>query len=393
MELSQVGDQVFAAESILKRRIRKGKVEYLVKWKGWSLKHCTWEPADNILDTRLLENFRQQLLREQEKGSPYKRRGRKPKWLLDQQARQRAAEGQQKRNSESDQGITRHDNSGGYAGDLLTADDTFSSRAFSSDKFLREGKNTTTSPGQARTGYNLALPRRKVGRPPKNRLQIKRPRGRPPKNANTFSGVFSSVKQNSGQNFDKTYNLTPGFSGAFSDKGVPSNVGVRRLSPWGKTQSSGGVLPRSFSTGILDEGDCIEETSSVSSCSTVSYDGYDDVNCQSVDASLDLNVSPSKQNNEMHENCSTSLQSTSLTTNGNSVTALPKSRFLRNIGDIEDEKSLGKKLHWHPSAEVTSTLDYVFITDVTSHHTTVTFRESVIKDGFFRNRDGEDIEK
>ena len=27
---------MFAAEAITKKRIRKGKTEYLVKWKGWS---------------------------------------------------------------------------------------------------------------------------------------------------------------------------------------------------------------------------------------------------------------------------------------------------------------------------------------------------------------------
>ncbi|XP_034749731.1 chromobox protein homolog 8a isoform X2 [Etheostoma cragini] len=38
MELSAVGESVFAAESIIKRRIRRGRWEYLVKWKGWSHK-------------------------------------------------------------------------------------------------------------------------------------------------------------------------------------------------------------------------------------------------------------------------------------------------------------------------------------------------------------------
>ncbi|KAL9957096.1 hypothetical protein ACROYT_G038689 [Oculina patagonica] len=47
-------DGIFAAECILKKRTRKGRIEYLVKWKGWSAKHNTWEPADNILDARLL---------------------------------------------------------------------------------------------------------------------------------------------------------------------------------------------------------------------------------------------------------------------------------------------------------------------------------------------------
>ncbi|XP_062873031.1 chromobox homolog 7a isoform X2 [Trichomycterus rosablanca] len=38
MELSSIGDQVFAVESITKKRIRKGNVEYLLKWQGWSTK-------------------------------------------------------------------------------------------------------------------------------------------------------------------------------------------------------------------------------------------------------------------------------------------------------------------------------------------------------------------
>jgi hypothetical protein len=35
-------DQVFAAEAITKKRIRKGLVEYFVKWKGWGPKFSTW---------------------------------------------------------------------------------------------------------------------------------------------------------------------------------------------------------------------------------------------------------------------------------------------------------------------------------------------------------------
>ncbi len=59
MELSAVGERVFAAECILKKRVRKQRVEYLVKWKGWSPKYNTWEPEENILDIRLLEAFEQ----------------------------------------------------------------------------------------------------------------------------------------------------------------------------------------------------------------------------------------------------------------------------------------------------------------------------------------------
>ncbi|XP_026879210.2 chromobox protein homolog 6a [Electrophorus electricus] len=80
MELSAIGDRVFAAEAILKRRVRKGRIEYLVKWKGWALKHSTWEPEENILDDRLITAFERKE-REQELYGP-KKRGPKPKTFV-----------------------------------------------------------------------------------------------------------------------------------------------------------------------------------------------------------------------------------------------------------------------------------------------------------------------
>ncbi|KAK2714533.1 M-phase phosphoprotein 8-like [Artemia franciscana] len=67
-------DRVFAAERILKKRIRRGRPEYLLKWKGWSAKWSTWEPEENILDARLLEIFEKRE-REVNKRGP-KPRGR-----------------------------------------------------------------------------------------------------------------------------------------------------------------------------------------------------------------------------------------------------------------------------------------------------------------------------
>jgi len=51
---------VFAAEKILKKRYKKGRLEYLVKWQGYSSKYNTWEPSKNILDERLLQMFKSQ---------------------------------------------------------------------------------------------------------------------------------------------------------------------------------------------------------------------------------------------------------------------------------------------------------------------------------------------
>ncbi|KAG5278970.1 hypothetical protein AALO_G00104720 [Alosa alosa] len=88
MELSAVGERVFAAESIIKRRIRRGRMEYLVKWKGWSPKYSTWEPEENILDSRLFVAFEERE-RERELYGP-KKRGPKPKtFLLRAQAKEK----------------------------------------------------------------------------------------------------------------------------------------------------------------------------------------------------------------------------------------------------------------------------------------------------------------
>ncbi|KAJ7989708.1 hypothetical protein DPEC_G00307330 [Dallia pectoralis] len=80
MELSAVGERIFAAESILKRCILRGRIEYLVKWRGWSQKSSTWEPEDNILDARLLDAFEERE-REREFFGP-KKRGPKPETFL-----------------------------------------------------------------------------------------------------------------------------------------------------------------------------------------------------------------------------------------------------------------------------------------------------------------------
>ncbi|XP_041078160.1 E3 SUMO-protein ligase CBX4-like [Polyodon spathula] len=80
MELPAAGEHVFAVESIEKKRIRKGRVEYLVKWRGWSPKYNTWEPEENILDPRLLIAFQNRERQEQLMG--YRKRGPKPKHLV-----------------------------------------------------------------------------------------------------------------------------------------------------------------------------------------------------------------------------------------------------------------------------------------------------------------------
>lgn len=71
---------MFAVEAITKKRIRKGNVEYLLKWQGWSPKYSTWEPEDNILDPRLVLAYEEK--EEKERALAYKRKGLRPRRVI-----------------------------------------------------------------------------------------------------------------------------------------------------------------------------------------------------------------------------------------------------------------------------------------------------------------------
>merc|ERR1712020_524723 len=73
------GDQIFDAEGITKKRERKGRVEYLVKWKGWSPKYNTWEPEENILDLRLIQQYERKQVLKAMANKAGNKPGRKPK--------------------------------------------------------------------------------------------------------------------------------------------------------------------------------------------------------------------------------------------------------------------------------------------------------------------------
>ena len=47
-EADSLSDNEYYVEEVLDKRIFNGKVEYLIKWEGWSQQDSTWEPIDNL---------------------------------------------------------------------------------------------------------------------------------------------------------------------------------------------------------------------------------------------------------------------------------------------------------------------------------------------------------
>lgn len=47
----------FEVEEILKKRIRAGRVEYFLKWRGYSMEDCTWEARVNLNCEELINEY------------------------------------------------------------------------------------------------------------------------------------------------------------------------------------------------------------------------------------------------------------------------------------------------------------------------------------------------
>jgi Chromo (CHRromatin Organisation MOdifier) domain len=54
------GEEHFTVEKILDSRVRRGRLQYLVKWKGYDDGHNSWEPREDVASPALVKRFHSQ---------------------------------------------------------------------------------------------------------------------------------------------------------------------------------------------------------------------------------------------------------------------------------------------------------------------------------------------
>ncbi|CAA0820697.1 Chromo domain-containing protein LHP1 [Striga hermonthica] len=61
-ERTKLADGYYEIEAVRRKRVRKGKVQYLIKWRGWPEAANTWEPVGNLLQcSDIIDAFEESL--------------------------------------------------------------------------------------------------------------------------------------------------------------------------------------------------------------------------------------------------------------------------------------------------------------------------------------------
>ncbi|KAL8608981.1 hypothetical protein ACOMHN_062864 [Nucella lapillus] len=166
-EYSEMGKGVFAAERILKKRTRKGKPEYLVKWKGWSPRYNTWEPEENILDQRLIESFKVSCQRESS-GSGKRHKAKKIPAENTEDSSDEEKSSSEESSDDNSKDLNSSTDSVRPAKDGGTASSSSPSKTDSTGAKKKEETKTSSNSSSADTSTPAPPVKRGRGRPPKH---------------------------------------------------------------------------------------------------------------------------------------------------------------------------------------------------------------------------------
>ena len=76
-ENEPINDEEYEVERVIKKRVRPGKVEYLVKWLGYENCDNTWEPVTNLYCPKLIQKFERRQQRKAKKKANCQRKAKK----------------------------------------------------------------------------------------------------------------------------------------------------------------------------------------------------------------------------------------------------------------------------------------------------------------------------
>lgn len=413
MEGVTVG-QVFDAECILSKRPRKGKFEYLVKWRGWSSKHNSWEPEENILDPRLLAAFHK---REQERELLFQKKGKRPR-------------GRPRKIQPPLSPVPADARSSSSSG--------LSSSCSSSDDEARPKKSS-------RSHRNLPVPQKRPQILLKAELKSSRKRGRKPLPPDlkalrqtkprpslsglraprdvaavkkplapasfTYTGLSRSRDDSSGASFSQSpaskavSSMWPGsppgrsLSSPSPHKSSAAAQSKSKEPPKSeaKRSESSGALKMGFGTTSVQRGVAAHKQSNGNKPASGQALSLRALNLQSLqDTTQRLRSAAEPPRNaselsegESDEDDSSSDSDHSLTLGGAGVTTGATAAKAQLLFPVEGRPSLGAHIdsdsdaeesNWRPSRNV---LEHVFVTDVTANFITVTVKESPTSVGFF----------